>query len=436
MISKFKQVVSAEKKVAFDGIYYRLVVESTSNIQYLLEFFYIPDKKFNEITRFEILNNGYNADQEQQLNQIPNNDMYFDAGREFILKKYGGVLKDSALSFAASFDTSSNKYYRLAFTSNTQRYECIVGVNKDTKAVSVTRWEKLENGYVPVPVANLLNNQEFKAVRQSVQDYVKDKFALEAHPQFFEVKNVPNESAFYKFIFDTPFPFELSLEERLSDHKLSVLGMQRVQIAPTNEYYNDRLFAGFSAVKLGNLQFDEVYQNFFSALKSRFGVSESNCQPLAAFRMSTPVGLAYKVVFNYNKSERLASFAYNFNEKNYKVVSFDPFVRQVEEGDYRWKCLSLHRTKNVCEKCENNFLLTSGRCYSPVPSCAVQIASTCYSCAAGKVRVQGLCSQSPSPAPKPEEKVEKEVVTSTGTKTIGFNVGNDPNCLQYKDSLC
>lgn len=82
-------------------------------------------------------------------------------------------------------------------------------------------------------------------------------------------------------------------------------------------------------------------------------------------------------------------------------------------------------------------MLTSGRCYSAIPSCELQIASSCYSCAAGNVKSQGICSSSPAIiVPKTSDNAEKSIVTATGTKTITFNVGNDQNCLQYKDALC
>jgi len=177
-----------------------------------------------------------------------------------------------------------------------------LATNKKSQDVTVSRWEKLENGYVPLPIDNLSNNQEFNSVRSSIQDYVKAKFNMEAKPKYFEVKNIPNESAFYKFIFDAPFPFELSLEEKLVDHSLAVRGMERVQISPSNEYYNDRVFAGFSSVKLGELSYDENYQKFYTSLQSKTGANDNNCKPLAAFRITTPVGLAYKVVYNFNNT--------------------------------------------------------------------------------------------------------------------------------------
>ena len=47
MVRRFKDIVSAEKKASFDGIYYRIVLESTTNNKFLLKFYYIPDKKYN-----------------------------------------------------------------------------------------------------------------------------------------------------------------------------------------------------------------------------------------------------------------------------------------------------------------------------------------------------------------------------------------------------
>lgn len=53
--------MSSEKKVTFDGIYYRIVVETVSGNLYVLVFYYIPDKNYHEIVQYELLNNGYDS---------------------------------------------------------------------------------------------------------------------------------------------------------------------------------------------------------------------------------------------------------------------------------------------------------------------------------------------------------------------------------------
>lgn len=60
-ISNFKQILNSEKKISFDGVYYRVIVESVSGNRYVLVFYYIPDKKYNEVIQYELIDNGYDA---------------------------------------------------------------------------------------------------------------------------------------------------------------------------------------------------------------------------------------------------------------------------------------------------------------------------------------------------------------------------------------
>lgn len=61
MIRRFKDILSAEKKVSYDGIYYRFILLSTSSNRFLVKFYYIPDKKYNEIIHYELLDNKFDA---------------------------------------------------------------------------------------------------------------------------------------------------------------------------------------------------------------------------------------------------------------------------------------------------------------------------------------------------------------------------------------
>lgn len=85
--------------------------------------------------------------------------------------------------------------------------------------------------------------------------------------------------------------------------------------------------------------------------------------------MKTPTGLFYKIVYLIWDKEYLASYNYDFVEKIYKLLEFKLYFRQIEEGDYRWKCLSVNGRLSVCEKCDESTILTSGRCYKKQPAC-------------------------------------------------------------------
>lgn len=105
MINKFQQIISAEKKVSYDGVYYRFIVQSTSNHQFLIIFYYIPDKNYNEILQYELINNGYDAAREQRLSFIPEDDVSFNTARDYLSKKYASVLRDTMISFISSYET-------------------------------------------------------------------------------------------------------------------------------------------------------------------------------------------------------------------------------------------------------------------------------------------------------------------------------------------
>jgi transcription elongation factor GreA-like protein len=51
-MNSVKSIISCEKKISFDGIYYRITLESTTGNRYLLVFYYIPNKDYNEIYRY------------------------------------------------------------------------------------------------------------------------------------------------------------------------------------------------------------------------------------------------------------------------------------------------------------------------------------------------------------------------------------------------
>lgn len=60
------------------------------------------------------------------------------------------------------------------------KYEAVLMVGLETGDVLVCRWEKMEDGYVPVQLEKLKNNDEFKSIRVSIKEYIQNKFKLDA----------------------------------------------------------------------------------------------------------------------------------------------------------------------------------------------------------------------------------------------------------------
>ena len=119
--------------------------------------------------------------------------------------------------------------------------------------------------------------------------------------------------------------------------------------------------------------------------------------------MKTPSGLFYKIIFRIKGVLYLAYFSLTFANKDYKLVSFEPFESKIESGDYRWKCFSFNTQVKNCLKCEDDYILTLGRCYNKVQACTLQFASSCQICNPGFVKSYGICESSPEKAiPKPK----------------------------------
>lgn len=155
MIRRFKDIISAEKKVSFDGIYYRVVLESTTSNKFLVKFYYIPDKKYTEIIHYELINNNFDPKSETKLTSIPDADLNFKKCRDYLFSNYGNVLKDASLSFASTYTKNGLVYYRLVFVGLNGKYEAVLTINVETGYVSVCRWQKMEDGYVPIQLEKL-----------------------------------------------------------------------------------------------------------------------------------------------------------------------------------------------------------------------------------------------------------------------------------------
>lgn len=63
---------------------------------------------------------------------------------------YPGVLKDTKLSYLSSCDGKTGRYYRMVHEGLKGKYEAILHNNLQDQSVSIARWEKLEDGYIPV----------------------------------------------------------------------------------------------------------------------------------------------------------------------------------------------------------------------------------------------------------------------------------------------
>jgi hypothetical protein len=59
-VVKLKRIVHCEKKIGFDGVYHQMVVESVTGNNYVLVFYSVPNKNYNEVLRYEFVRNGDN----------------------------------------------------------------------------------------------------------------------------------------------------------------------------------------------------------------------------------------------------------------------------------------------------------------------------------------------------------------------------------------
>lgn len=120
-----------------------MIIESTSGNKFLIVFYYVPDKKYNEILQYELLDNGFDAKKETTLYQIPQNDNIFNIAKSHLYQNYGNVLNNADIAYISSYENNPYKYYRFAFAGLNGKYEAVETVNAQNLNSMISRWEKL-----------------------------------------------------------------------------------------------------------------------------------------------------------------------------------------------------------------------------------------------------------------------------------------------------
>lgn len=297
-IAKFEKIIQVEKRPSFDGVYYRILLQTVTGFKYQVIFFWIPETDFLEILKYELASNGYDASAEKRIQALPKNDKFFDAAQKFLNNNFGTILSSSTMEFIATYQTTQTRYIRFVFVSITGKYELILAIEVKNLAISVVRWEKVEDGYISIDISSINPDQFFKQAFNVASDYCTGKLSISAKPSFADLKVVPGYSRYYRLLYTAPFPFVLFIEGRESQ-TFTVRGIERIQITPTSEYYNDRLFAGYRALSLNELRFDIHYKLFFAVLEeSQFAnIINTETEIVAAFRLVSPLGFYYKIIY-------------------------------------------------------------------------------------------------------------------------------------------
>lgn len=278
-------------------------------------------------------------------------------------------------------------------------------------------------------------------IRDSINGYIQNKLNIQGEYRYIELKQIPGVCNFYRFFYDTPFPFIVFYEEDYEQNSQSVVrGIERIPTLPTSAYYSDRLFAGFQDLSIASLQYDQSYTFFISLLlKSSYGFASGNYKEVAAFWQREPLALIYKVIYEMKSGLFLATFKFSYLLKEYTIESVESYKRQNEEGTYGWNCESLSQN-GLCSKCKGgDLLLTSGRCYRKVEGCNLQVGASCQVCQSGYAKNNGACSKNPEftiQKPKSVPCEEKTVITASSSKKIVYSTGTDIYCTQYQGALC
>lgn len=69
------------------------------------------------------------------------------------------MLKDTAISFVSRYQANGRVFLRLVFVGLGGKYETILMVGAEGQGVTVCKWQKMEDGYVPVDVSKLNSNE-------------------------------------------------------------------------------------------------------------------------------------------------------------------------------------------------------------------------------------------------------------------------------------
>ena len=60
-MKQYKKLVKVEKKVTFDGVYFRIDLESSDAFMYEIVLFWIPESDYLDLVRYVLLTNGYDS---------------------------------------------------------------------------------------------------------------------------------------------------------------------------------------------------------------------------------------------------------------------------------------------------------------------------------------------------------------------------------------
>lgn len=224
--------------------------------------------------------------------------------------------------------------------------------------------------------------------------YVESKLHLPLEPENFAYKYVTGLDRTFRFFFRTPFPFQLTVEQKESDGKLTVRGLEKIQSVAASQFYNERLFSGYSSTSAKAFKTDPSYDFLLSSLVvAQDKVTKDNSELVTAFTKRTTFGVYYRLTFRVTSTKKtyLATFFHDITTDQYQTLVMEEFEHKTEKGDYRWSCKSNHAKSGECTSCESGKLLTSGRCYSQSESCDLQVGPLCHICGRGFIKSGSAC---------------------------------------------
>jgi hypothetical protein len=82
------------------------------------------------------------------MTAYPQNNKNFDSTKNLLISNYLSILQKSKVAYMATYQNNISTYYRLIFTSFEGKYDIIISVNIKTLIANVTKWEKMDEGYV------------------------------------------------------------------------------------------------------------------------------------------------------------------------------------------------------------------------------------------------------------------------------------------------
>ena len=321
-IGSIEEIWQIEKRSGFDGIYYRVIFITSEQIQYQAIFFWIPETDYLETLKLEAIISEYNAESEKVLPSIPQGDKFFNLCQQYLSSNYGSVVSNSQLEFVAFYESQQIRFYRFVYISLSGKNEIILQFETQTSSISTLRWERLEDGYVHLDLSKVSSDEFYLKAASVAKNYCSSNLKINSNPSSVEFKTVTGYR-YFKLLYTQPFPFMLVVDSRDSQ-SFTVRGIERIQIAPTSEYYNDRLFAGYQSISINELEEDIVYQYFLFALsESEYSKTVSiDSEVVAAFKLVNPLGSYFKVIYRVPVTLKLyvITYFYDFLQGEYLVL--------------------------------------------------------------------------------------------------------------------